>query len=94
MAAGCWPSQLGIIEPSMTETPNTNRFLVEFMSTNCRFDTPTATMIPATRHNVSQFCVDETKRRDRAVLTNRHIGHVPRAPGFFLFEGPQLAVVK
>jgi len=27
----------------------------------------------------------------RAVLTN---GHVPRAPGFFLFEGPQLAVVK
>jgi len=25
----------------------------------------------------------------RAVLTNRHTGHVPRAPGFFfLFEGP------
>jgi len=31
----------------------------------------------------------------RAVLTNGHTGHVPRAPGFFfLFEGPQLAVVK
>jgi len=24
----------------------------------------------------------------RAVLTNGHTGHVPRAPGFFLFEGP------
>jgi len=23
-----------------------------------------------------------------AVLTNGHIGHVPRAPGFFLFERP------
>jgi len=32
---------------------------------------------------------------DRAVLTNGHTGHVPRARGFFfLFEGPQLAVVK
>jgi len=30
----------------------------------------------------------------RAVLTNGHTGHVPRAPGLFLFEGPQLAVVK
>jgi len=30
----------------------------------------------------------------RAVLTNGHTGHVPRAPDFFLFEGPQLAVVK
>jgi len=31
----------------------------------------------------------------RAVLTNGHTGHVPSAPGFFfLFEGPQLAVVK
>ena len=31
----------------------------------------------------------------RAVLTNGHTGHVPRAPGFFLFpRGPQLAVVK
>jgi len=29
-----------------------------------------------------------------AVLTNGHTGHVPRAPGFFPFEGPQLAVVK
>jgi len=28
-----------------------------------------------------------------AVLANGHTGHVPRAP-FFLFEGPQLAVVK
>jgi len=25
----------------------------------------------------------------RAVLTNGHIGHVPRAPDFFLFEGPR-----
>ena len=33
--------------------------------------------------------------RARAVLTNGHNGHMPRAPGFFfLFEGPQLAVVK
>jgi len=30
----------------------------------------------------------------RAVLTNGHTGHVSRASGFFLFEGPQLAVVK
>jgi len=31
----------------------------------------------------------------RAVLTNGHIGHVPRALGFFFFlRGPQLAVVK
>ena len=31
----------------------------------------------------------------RAVLTNGHTGHVPRAPGFFFFLwGPQLAVVK
>ena len=31
----------------------------------------------------------------RAVLTNGHTGHVPRAPGFFFFlRGPQLAVVK
>jgi len=30
----------------------------------------------------------------RAVLTSGHTGHVPRAPDFFLFEGPQLAVVK
>jgi len=29
-----------------------------------------------------------------AVLANGHTGHVPRAPDFFLFEGPQLAVVK
>ena len=29
-----------------------------------------------------------------AILTNRHIGHVPRAPGFFFLRGPQLAVVK
>ena len=33
--------------------------------------------------------------RPRAVLTNGHTGHVPRAPGFFFFlRGPQLAVVK
>ena len=33
--------------------------------------------------------------RNRAVLTNGHTGHVPRAPGFsFLFRGPQLVVVK
>jgi len=32
---------------------------------------------------------------DRAVLTNGHTGHVPRAPGFFFFvRGPQLAVAK
>jgi len=24
----------------------------------------------------------------KAVLTNGHTGHVPRAPGFFLFEAP------
>ena len=31
----------------------------------------------------------------RAVLTNGHTWHVPRAPGFFfLFEGSKLAVVK
>ena len=31
----------------------------------------------------------------RAVLTNGHTGHVPRAPGFFfVLRGPQLAVVK
>ena len=30
----------------------------------------------------------------RAVLTNGHTGHVPSAPDFFLFEKPQLAVVK
>ena len=27
-------------------------------------------------------------RKCRAVLTNGHTGHVPRAPDFFLFEGP------
>jgi len=37
----------------------------------------------------------ERGRRSRAVLTNGHTGHVPRAPGFFFFlRGPQLAVVK
>ena len=31
----------------------------------------------------------------RAVLTNGHTGHVPKAPGFFFFlRGPQPAVVK
>jgi len=31
----------------------------------------------------------------RAVLTNGHTGHVPRAPGFFFFlRGPQLAVLQ
>ena len=36
-----------------------------------------------------------TVRLVRAVLTNGHTGHVPRAPGFFFFlSGPQLAVVK
>jgi len=29
-----------------------------------------------------------------SVLTNGHTGHVLRAPGFFLSEGPELAVVK
>jgi len=33
--------------------------------------------------------------KSRAVLTNGHTGHVPRAPAFFFFSrGPQLAVVK
>ena len=36
----------------------------------------------------------ETNQSATAVLTNGHTGHVPRAPDFFLFEGPQLAVVK
>jgi len=36
-----------------------------------------------------------TQGEVRAVLTNGHTGHVPRAPGFFSFlRGPQLAVVK
>ena len=36
-----------------------------------------------------------THRHIRVVLTNGHIGYVPWAPGFFfLFDGPQLAVVK
>jgi len=31
----------------------------------------------------------------RAVLTNGHTGHVPRAPDFLFFlRGPQLVVVK
>jgi len=42
----------------------------------------------------SFFCTVRWSSLSRAVLTNGHTGHVPRAPGFFLFEGPQLAVVK
>jgi len=31
--------------------------------------------------------------KTRAVLTSEHTGHVPRAPGFFVW-GPQLTVLK
>jgi len=44
-------------------------------------------MIASARPEVVFWCLLD-------VLTNGHTGHVPRAPGFFRFEGPQLAVVK
>jgi len=54
-------------------------------------------VIQRSRSNVGADVSNATKTvpSPRAVLTNGHIGHVPRAPGFFLFlRGPQLAVVK
>ena len=48
MAVGRWSRHPGNISPSMIDTPKTKRFLLEFISTCCRFDTPTDTMIPST----------------------------------------------
>ena len=49
----------------------------------------------ADRHGVRERPHRRHSGRTRAVLTNGHTGHVPRAPGFFFFlRAPQLAVVK
>lgn len=39
---------MGSVRPKNIENPNTKRFREEFMSTNCRLDSPTAVIIPAT----------------------------------------------
>ena len=40
--------QLGIDKPIIRDRPRTKRFLLEFRSTNCRLDKPTAVTIPIT----------------------------------------------
>ena len=50
IASGCACSQSGKEMPNMTANPKTNKFLDEFRSTYCRFDRPTAIIIPIYQH--------------------------------------------
>ena len=55
MALLFWLSQSGIISPRVMETPKMKRFLVEFMSTCCRLDTPTDAIIPSTNKSTVSY---------------------------------------
>lgn len=45
---GCASRYAGKVRPKNMEKPRTKRFLEEFKSTSCRFDRPTAVIIPET----------------------------------------------
>lgn len=46
MEFGCVSRYVGSVRPKNIENPRTKRFLDEFKSTSCRFDSPTAVIIP------------------------------------------------
>ncbi len=51
------------------EKPRTKRFLEEFRSTLCRFDSPTAVIIPVYKLKTQQTCLNYTKYIYTTVLT-------------------------
>ena len=88
-AGPCGSCRVRVVEFSYYHSRKCQSLLhVKSLITAQRRETPHEN---AQSHAKREKCADTT----RAVLTNGHTGHVSKAPGFFfLFEGPQLAVVK